>query len=49
MTSAKYSLYDDPAFFARYQEMRERGTGLNEDLEQPAITVCFPMSPTMAR
>lgn len=25
-------------FFARYQQMRQRGTGLNEDLEQPALT-----------
>lgn len=31
-------VYDDPAFFDRYQQMRQRGTGLNEDLEQPALT-----------
>jgi SAM-dependent methyltransferase len=42
MTGAEYFLYDDPAFFARYQEMREREAGLNEDLEQPAITRLLP-------
>jgi SAM-dependent methyltransferase len=42
MTSAEYSLYDDPAFFERYQAMRQRGTGLNEDLERPAITRLLP-------
>ena len=37
MTSAEYCLYDNPGFFRRYQEMRQRGAGLNEDLEQQAI------------
>ena len=31
-------LYDDPVFFARYQDLRVAGDGLNEDLEQPALT-----------
>jgi predicted TIM-barrel fold metal-dependent hydrolase len=30
MTSC--SLYDDPVFFERYQQMRQRRTGLNENL-----------------
>ena len=34
--------YDDPAFFASYQQMRQIGTGLNEDLEQPAPTRMLP-------
>jgi 2-polyprenyl-3-methyl-5-hydroxy-6-metoxy-1,4-benzoquinol methylase len=42
VTGADHFLYDDPAFFARYREMRERGAGLNEDLERPAITRRLP-------
>jgi 2-polyprenyl-3-methyl-5-hydroxy-6-metoxy-1,4-benzoquinol methylase len=38
MTGPGSCIYDDPAFFDRYQQMRQRGTGLNEDLEQPALT-----------
>jgi len=34
--------YDDPVFFERYQTMRQRGAGLNEDLEQPAIIRLLP-------
>jgi ubiquinone/menaquinone biosynthesis C-methylase UbiE len=34
--------YDDAVFFERYQEMRQRRAGLNEDLEQPAITRMLP-------
>jgi hypothetical protein len=32
MTGAESLLYDDPAFFARYRQMRDRRAGLNEDL-----------------
>jgi SAM-dependent methyltransferase len=42
MTGAHRPLYDDLAFFGRYQEMRQRGTGLNEDLERPALTRLLP-------
>ena len=35
-------LYDDPAFFARYQDLRAAGDGLNEDLEQPALAALLP-------
>lgn len=35
-------LYDEPAFFARYQQMREAGAGLNEALEQPALARLLP-------
>lgn len=42
MTGEEHFLYDDPVFFARYQEMRKRGTGLNDDVEQPAITRLLP-------
>jgi ubiquinone/menaquinone biosynthesis C-methylase UbiE len=35
-------LYDEPAFFARYQRMREAGAGLNEALEQPALARLLP-------
>ena len=42
MTSAEYCLYDNPGFFGRYQEMRQRGAGLNEDLERPAIVRLLP-------
>jgi 2-polyprenyl-3-methyl-5-hydroxy-6-metoxy-1,4-benzoquinol methylase len=31
-------LYDDPEFFAGYQHLRTIGAGLNEELEQPALT-----------
>jgi ubiquinone/menaquinone biosynthesis C-methylase UbiE len=30
-------LYDDPSFFAQYQRMRADRTGLNDELEQPAL------------
>jgi SAM-dependent methyltransferase len=30
-------VYDDPVFFAGYQRMRAAQTGLNEELEQPAL------------
>jgi SAM-dependent methyltransferase len=42
MTAAGQWVYDDPAFFGRYHEMRQSGTGLNEELEQPAITRLLP-------
>jgi 2-polyprenyl-3-methyl-5-hydroxy-6-metoxy-1,4-benzoquinol methylase len=42
MTSAEYCLYDNPGFFGRYQEMRQRGAGLNEDVERPAIVRLLP-------
>lgn len=34
--------YDDPVFFGRYQTMRQRREGLNEELEQPAIIRLLP-------
>jgi SAM-dependent methyltransferase len=42
MTSPGRYLYDDPAFFGRYQRMRQQGAGLNEELEQPALTRLLP-------
>lgn len=42
MTGPGSCANDDTAFFARYQQMRQRGTGLNEDLEQPALTRVLP-------
>jgi hypothetical protein len=38
MTGPGTCVYDDPTFSVRYQQTRQRGTGLNEDLEQPALT-----------
>jgi SAM-dependent methyltransferase len=35
-------LYDEPAFFARYQRLRAAGSGLNEELEQPALARMLP-------
>jgi SAM-dependent methyltransferase len=42
MTGAQDVLYDDPAFFERYQQMRQRGAGLNEELERPALLRLLP-------
>ena len=42
MTGPGQSLYDDQAFFTRYQQMRRQGTGLNDDLERPAIIRLLP-------
>jgi len=42
MTGAEDVLYDDPAFFERHHEMRQRGAGLNEDLERPALLRLLP-------
>jgi hypothetical protein len=36
------ALYDDPAFFRRYQQLRQQRAGLNEDLEQPALARLLP-------
>jgi hypothetical protein len=30
-------VYDDPVFFTGYQRMRDGRTGLNEELERPAL------------
>jgi SAM-dependent methyltransferase len=35
-------LYDDPAFFGRYQRLRAAGAGLNDELEQPALARLLP-------
>lgn len=35
-------LYDDPAFFARYRDLRAAGDGLNQDIEQPALAAMLP-------
>ena len=42
MTTPPSIQYDDPAFFRRYQTMRQRAAGLNEDLEQPAMARMLP-------
>jgi ubiquinone/menaquinone biosynthesis C-methylase UbiE len=42
MTGAESSLYDDPAFFERYLQLRQRGAGLNDELERPAILRLLP-------
>ncbi|HUC23573.1 MAG TPA: class I SAM-dependent methyltransferase [Streptosporangiaceae bacterium] len=39
MTDAQY---DDPVFFSRYRQMRLQRSGLNEDLEQPALARLLP-------
>jgi len=39
MTEAQY---DDPEFFSRYRQMRLQRSGLNEDLEQPALVRLLP-------
>ncbi len=31
------NIYDDPAFFAAYEDFRASGAALNEVLEQPAL------------
>lgn len=31
------NIYDDPVFFAGYKKLRDTGSGLNENLEQPAL------------
>jgi ubiquinone/menaquinone biosynthesis C-methylase UbiE len=35
-------LYDDPAFFDRYQRLRAARAGLNDELEQPALARLLP-------
>lgn len=40
--TADFPLYDDPAFFDAYQRMRAAGSGLNEELEQPALRRLLP-------
>jgi hypothetical protein len=35
-------LYDDPAFFDRYQGLRAARSGLNDELEQPAVARMLP-------
>ena len=42
MSGLQDALYDDPAFFERYQDMRHRGAGLNEELERPALIRLLP-------
>ncbi len=36
------TLYDDPRFLAGYRELRRTGTGLNDDLEIPAMQALLP-------
>ena len=36
------NIYDDPTFFEGYRHLRETGQGLNEALEQPALTEILP-------
>jgi len=38
------NIYDNPAFFAGYEELRTSGSGLNEILEQPALWSMLPDS-----
>jgi SAM-dependent methyltransferase len=35
-------VYDDETFFGQYQAMRASGTGLNDDLERPALARLLP-------
>jgi 2-polyprenyl-3-methyl-5-hydroxy-6-metoxy-1,4-benzoquinol methylase len=37
-----HAQYDDSGFFSRYQQMREQRSGLNENLEQPALARLLP-------
>jgi SAM-dependent methyltransferase len=38
------NIYDNPEFFAGYEQLRQTGTGLNEVLEQPAFWSLLPDS-----
>lgn len=38
------NIYDDPDFFAGYSELRRPESGLNADLEQPALLALLPAS-----
>lgn len=38
------NIYDDPVFFAGYEQLRTSGSGLNEVLEQPALWAMLPES-----
>lgn len=38
------NIYDDPAFFAAYEQFRDSGAGLNDILEQPALWSMLPDS-----
>ncbi len=40
--SAMQNVYDDPRFFAGYQELREAKRGINEAIEQPALRRLLP-------
>jgi SAM-dependent methyltransferase len=42
VSAAQPGCYDDPVFFGRYWQLRERRAGLNEDLEQPAFAAQLP-------
>ena len=39
---ARQNVYDDPAFFAAYQRMREAAAGINEAVEEPALRALLP-------
>ena len=42
MTAAPQNIYDDPAFFAGYRDLRTQDTGLNGILEVPALLQLLP-------
>lgn len=39
---ARQNVYDDPGFFAGYQDLRERDAGINTAIEQPALRARLP-------
>lgn len=38
----RQNVYDDPVFHVGYQQLRATGSGLNEEVEQPAIRSLLP-------
>ena len=38
----KQNIYDNPEFFEGYRQLRETGSGLNEDIEEPAVRSVLP-------
>jgi ubiquinone/menaquinone biosynthesis C-methylase UbiE len=39
---SRQNIYDDPAFFTAYQEMRDAESGINAAIEQPALRALLP-------
>ncbi len=38
----KQNIYDNPEFFKNYRNLRETGSGLNEDIEEPVVRSLLP-------